>query len=71
MAGRFNQEVTNNDYVFVRFIRTFRISGDFSGTSKFKNIGERLTFSYVEFKDGEKVDINNLEYRLIKQLTWW
>jgi len=35
------------------------------------DIGERLTYSYVEFKDGEKVDINNLEYRLIKQLIWW
>jgi len=35
------------------------------------DIGGRLTYSYVEFEDGEKVDINNLEYRLIKQLIWW
>ncbi|MBC8491747.1 MAG: hypothetical protein H8D42_04225 [Candidatus Marinimicrobia bacterium] len=32
------------------------------------DIGERLTYPYVEFKDGEKADINSLEYRLISQL---
>jgi len=30
-----------------------------------------LRASFVEFEDGEKVDIKNLDYRLIKSLIWW
>jgi adenine specific DNA methylase Mod len=32
---------------------------------------KRITKGYVEFKDGEKVDIKNLDYKLIKPLIWW
>jgi len=30
-----------------------------------------LRASFVEFEDGERVDIKNLDYRLIKPLIWW
>ena len=32
-----------------------------------RKIGE----DFVEFEDGEKVDIKNLDYKLIKPLIWW
>lgn len=32
---------------------------------------KRITSDYVEFKDGEKIDIKNLDYKLIKPLIWW
>ena len=32
---------------------------------------KRITPDFVEFEDGERVDINNLDYRLIKPLIWW
>jgi adenine-specific DNA-methyltransferase len=32
---------------------------------------KRITPEYVEFEDGEKIDINNLDYKLIKPLIWW
>jgi hypothetical protein len=32
---------------------------------------KRITSDYVEFEDGEKIDINNLDYKLIKPLIWW
>jgi adenine specific DNA methylase Mod len=35
-----------------------------------KNI-KSITESEVEFEDGEKVDIKNLDYKIIKPLIWW
>jgi adenine specific DNA methylase Mod len=32
---------------------------------------KRITPDFVEFEDGEKLDLNNLDYRLIKPLIWW
>lgn len=32
---------------------------------------KRITADYVEFEDGEKIDIKNLDYKLIKLLIWW
>ncbi|MBM3859733.1 MAG: site-specific DNA-methyltransferase [Verrucomicrobia bacterium] len=32
---------------------------------------KRVTADEVEFADGEKVDLKNLDYRLIKPLIWW
>lgn len=32
---------------------------------------KRITADYVEFEDGEKVYLNNLDYKLIKPLIWW
>ena len=32
---------------------------------------KRIASDFVEFEDGEKVDIMNLDYRLIKPLIWW
>ena len=32
---------------------------------------KKITSDYVEFEDGERIDIKNLEYRLIKSLIWW
>jgi len=32
---------------------------------------KRITHDYVEFEDGEKIDIKNLDYKLIKPLIWW
>jgi len=32
---------------------------------------DSLRARFVEFEDGERVDINNLDYRLIKPLIWW
>jgi hypothetical protein len=32
---------------------------------------KRIAADIVEFEDGEKVDIKNLDYRLIKPLIWW
>ena len=32
---------------------------------------KRIEPDYVEFEDGEKVDIKNLGYRMIKPLIWW
>jgi len=31
----------------------------------------KISTGYVEFEDGEKIDIKNLDYRLIKSLIWW
>jgi adenine specific DNA methylase Mod len=32
---------------------------------------KRISKDGVEFKDGEKIDIKNLDYRSIKNLIWW
>ena len=32
---------------------------------------KKISTGYVEFEDGEKIDIKNLDYRLIKSLIWW
>jgi len=32
---------------------------------------KRITADYVEFEDGEKVKIKELDYKLIKPLIWW
>jgi len=32
---------------------------------------KRITPEYVEFEDGERVDLKNLDYKLIKPLIWW
>jgi len=32
---------------------------------------KRISENEVEFEDGEKVDIKNLDYRSIKNLIWW
>ena len=32
---------------------------------------KKISKDEVEFEDGEKVDIKNLDYRLIKPLVWW
>ena len=32
---------------------------------------KRLTLDTVEFEDGEKLSIEDLDYRLIKPLIWW
>jgi hypothetical protein len=32
---------------------------------------KRVNEDEVEFEDGEKVDIKNLNYRSIKNLIWW
>ena len=32
---------------------------------------KRITSDYVEFEDGEKIDLKNLDYKLIKPLIWW
>lgn len=32
---------------------------------------KRLSADWVEFEDGERLDLHNLDYRLIKPLIWW
>ncbi len=32
---------------------------------------KKITKDYVEFEDGEKVDLNNLDWKEIKSLIWW
>ena len=32
---------------------------------------KRITPDLVEFEDGEKIDLKNLDYKLIKPLIWW
>ncbi|MGH7909418.1 MAG: hypothetical protein ACRENW_06170, partial [Thermodesulfobacteriota bacterium] len=32
---------------------------------------KRITPDSVEFEDGEKSDIKNLDWKLIKPLIWW
>ena len=32
---------------------------------------KKITSDYVEFEDGEKIEIKNLDYKLIKPLIWW
>ncbi|MDI9597255.1 MAG: DNA methyltransferase, partial [Atribacterota bacterium] len=32
---------------------------------------KKITSEYVELEDGEKVNINNLDYKTIKSLIWW
>ena len=32
---------------------------------------KKISPNYVEFEDGEKIDIKNLDYRIIKSLIWW
>ena len=32
---------------------------------------KKITADYVEFEDGEKIDIKNLDCKLIKPLIWW
>jgi len=32
---------------------------------------KKITENEVEFEDGEKVNIKDLDYKLIKPLIWW
>lgn len=32
---------------------------------------KKITEDYVEFEDGEKLNINELDYKIIKPLIWW
>lgn len=32
---------------------------------------KRITSDFVEFEGGEKIDLKNLDYKLIKPLIWW
>jgi hypothetical protein len=32
---------------------------------------KRINENEVEFEDGEKIDVKNLDYRSIKNLIWW
>jgi adenine specific DNA methylase Mod len=32
---------------------------------------KKITPDYVEFQDGEKIDLKDLDYKLIKPLIWW
>jgi len=32
---------------------------------------KKITSDYVEFEDGERIDLKNLDYKLIKPLIWW
>ncbi|MCM8808043.1 MAG: hypothetical protein NC926_08925 [Candidatus Omnitrophica bacterium] len=32
---------------------------------------KKITSDYVEFENGEKIDLKNLDYKLIKPLMWW
>ena len=32
---------------------------------------KRITENEVEFEDGEKINIKNSDYKLIKPLIWW
>jgi hypothetical protein len=32
---------------------------------------KKITPDYVEFENGEKIEIKNLDYKLIKSLIWW
>ena len=32
---------------------------------------KKITADEVEFEDGEKIDIKNLDYKLIEPLIWW
>lgn len=32
---------------------------------------KKVTADYVEFENGEKIDLKNLDYKLIKPLIWW
>ncbi|CUT03321.1 hypothetical protein JGI23_01446, partial [Candidatus Chrysopegis kryptomonas] len=32
---------------------------------------KKITADYVEFEDGERIDIKNLDCKLIKPLIWW
>jgi len=32
---------------------------------------KRITSDYVEFEDGERIDLKNLDYKIIKPLIWW
>jgi len=32
---------------------------------------KKITPDYVEFEDGEKIDLRNLDYKLVKPLIWW
>lgn len=32
---------------------------------------KRITPDSVEFEDGERIDLKNLDYRVIKPLIWW
>jgi len=32
---------------------------------------KKITSEYVEFEDGERIDLKNLDYKVIKPLIWW
>jgi len=32
---------------------------------------KKITPEYVEFEDGERINIKDLDYKLIKPLIWW
>ncbi|RKX91657.1 MAG: site-specific DNA-methyltransferase [Spirochaetes bacterium] len=32
---------------------------------------KKITSEYVEFEDGERIDLRNLDYKVIKPLIWW
>ena len=32
---------------------------------------KKIAPNFVEFEDGERIDIKNLDYKLVKPLIWW
>jgi hypothetical protein len=32
---------------------------------------KKITPDYIEFEDGEKINIKDLDYKVIKPLIWW
>ncbi len=32
---------------------------------------KKITSDFVEFEDGERIELKNLDYKLIKLLIWW
>lgn len=40
-------------------------------TARYNIYYTRITPNYVKFEDEEKIDIKNLDYKLIKPLIWW
>lgn len=36
-----------------------------------KRIAKMIVPYHIEFEDGEKIELKNLDYKLIKSLIWW
>jgi hypothetical protein len=32
---------------------------------------KKITSNFVEFEDGERINIKDLDYKIIKPLIWW